>query len=59
MKVAVAWGELQLVEEFLVIHDIQGIEDIEVVLFGLEECVLNGGHWSVLGGHIVQEVGRL
>ena len=59
MKVAVAWGELQLMERFLVIHDIQGIEDIEVVLFGLEESVLHGGHRSVLSGHIVQEVGRL
>ena len=59
MKVAVAWGKLQLVEEFLVIHDIQGIEDVEVVLFGLEESVFHGGHWGVLSGHIVQEVGRL
>ena len=56
MEVAVTGGKLKLMQELLIVHDVEGVEDVEAVLFRLEEAVLHEGHRSVLGGHIVQEI---
>jgi len=59
MKVAIAWGKLKLMQELLIIHYVQGIENVEAIFLGLEEGILHESHWSVLGGHIVQKICRL
>jgi hypothetical protein len=46
-------------QELLIIHYVQGIENVEAIFLGLEEGILHESHWSVLGGHIVQKICRL
>ena len=59
MQVAVAGAELKFMQKFFVIHDIQGIKNVETLLLRLEECVLHEVNRIILGGHIVQKICRL
>ncbi len=59
MEVAVAGHELELLKEFLIVHDVEGVEHVDIVLLGLEESVLEQTRRVVLGRHVIQEIGRL
>jgi hypothetical protein len=59
LQISISDAELQHLEELPVVHQVEGVEHVEVQLFGGDEGVVHQFHPRRLPRHVVERVGRL
>ena len=56
VQVPVSRTELQLLQELDIVHDVQCVENVEVVLLGLEKRIFHQGNWVIFCCHVEEQV---